>query len=93
MADTPKKRTTTPKAATADKAATTSKPRKTAAKKSANGMTADPVSSNGHALAQRSATHDEVASLAHAYWQDRGGKHGYHMEDWFRAEQELRGKA
>ena len=93
MAETPKKRTT--KAAAADKGATTAaKPRKTAAKKSANGATADPVAINGHNAAQeRSASHDDVARLAHTYWQQRGHKHGHHEEDWYRAEQELRGKA
>ena len=93
MADTPKKRTNS-KAATADKAKTAAKPRKPAVTKSANGVTADPVSSNGHAVAQeRSVSQEEVARLAHTYWQQRGGNHGYHIEDWFRAEQELRGKA
>lgn len=94
MADTPKKRTSTPKAAAADKATTTAKPRKTAAKKSSNAVTADPVSTNGHAAAQgRHVPHEEVARLAHTYWQQRGHKHGHHEEDWFRAEQELRSKA
>ena len=93
MAETPKKRTTT-KTASADKPATTAKPRKTAAKKSANGVSAEPIVINGHAAAhERAVPHDEVAKLAHTYWQERGGKHGYHVEDWFRAEQELRGKA
>jgi Protein of unknown function (DUF2934) len=92
MADTPKKRTST-KAPTANKSTTAAKPRKAPAKKSTNGV-ADPVSINGHAVAQeRSATHDEVARLAHTYWQQRGGNHGYHIDDWFRAEQELRSKA
>ena len=91
MTDTPKKRTT--KAASADKPKAAAKPRKTAAKKNAETETAKPVADNLHVMAQRSATHDEVAKLAHKYWQERGGNHGYHMEDWFRAEQELRGKA
>ena len=38
-------------------------------------------------------TQEEVAALAHRYWAERGYKHGNHVEDWFRAEQELRGKA
>jgi DUF2934 family protein len=36
---------------------------------------------------------EEVARLAHRYWTERGGQHGHDAEDWFRAEQELRGKA
>lgn len=88
MAETPKKtRTTTPKAATA-------KPRQAPAKKASNGATAAPVAVNGHVVEMpRVVSQDEVAILAHNYWQQRGQKHGYHMEDWFRAEQELHNKA
>lgn len=93
MADTPKKRTSTPKAS-AEKPAAAAKPRKTAPKKSAAAETANPVAPNGHAAVQgRSASHEDVARLAHKYWQQRGHKHGHHEEDWYRAEQELRGKA
>jgi hypothetical protein len=100
MADTPKKKTST-KAASAGKATAkvakatmAAKPRKIAAKKSASGAAADPVTINGHIAAQeRSVSHDEVARLAHTYWQQRGHKHGHHEEDWLRAEQALRGKA
>lgn len=38
-------------------------------------------------------SYDKVAELAHRYWIERGRQHGHHVEDWFRAEQELRGKA
>ncbi|HEY3704768.1 MAG TPA: DUF2934 domain-containing protein [Terracidiphilus sp.] len=99
MAETPKKKTsttkaaTTAKAATADKATTAAKPRKVAAKKGGNGVTADPVSLNGQAaINDQHVPHDEVARLAHTYWQQRGHKHGQHEDDWYRAEQELRGK-
>jgi hypothetical protein len=79
-------------AETVKKTRTAAKPRK-AATKSGNGVSADPVAQNHHAARQeRSLPHEEVARLAHSYWQQRGGKHGHHMEDWFRAEQELRGK-
>ena len=89
MADTPKKTTRT----TATKTATASKPRKAATKKTAEAATADPTSNNGHAVTQgRSVRHDDVAKLAHTYWQQRGGKHGHHEEDWYRAEQELSNK-
>lgn len=88
MADTPKKtRSAAPKTATA------AKPRKAASKKSTASDSADPVSVNGHgAASERSVSQDDVARLAHRYWQERGGRHGYHVEDWLRAEQELRGK-
>jgi hypothetical protein len=36
---------------------------------------------------------EEIARLAHKYWAERGHQDGYHEEDWYRAEQELRGKA
>lgn len=39
------------------------------------------------------ATHEQIALLAHRYWTERGFQHGSHEEDWYRAEQELRGKA
>jgi hypothetical protein len=35
----------------------------------------------------------EVAALAHRFWAERGYQHGQHVDDWFRAEQELRNKA
>jgi Protein of unknown function (DUF2934) len=90
MADTPKKRTT----ATKTKTATAAKPRKTAVKKSTTNGATGPVAINGHLTAQpKPVPYDEVAKLAHSYWQERGGNHGYHIEDWFRAEQELRHKA
>jgi len=36
---------------------------------------------------------EEVAALAHRFWAERGYQHGQHVDDWFRAEQELRNKA
>lgn len=38
-------------------------------------------------------SHEEVAQLAHRYWAERGHQQGGAEEDWFRAEQELLGKA
>jgi len=38
-------------------------------------------------------SHEQVARLAHHFWAERGRQHGHHEEDWYRAEQELRGKA
>jgi hypothetical protein len=59
------------------------KPRKTAAK--SNG-----VPSN---VTEMKPPIDQVAKLAHRFWAERGHKHGHHEEDWYRAEQELRGMA
>jgi hypothetical protein len=36
---------------------------------------------------------EEIARLAHEFWAERGQQDGHHEEDWFRAEQELFGKA
>ncbi len=41
----------------------------------------------------KSVSHEDVAQLAHRFWAERGFQHGHDAEDWFRAEQELRGKA
>ena len=38
-------------------------------------------------------SHEQVAELAHRFWDERGHEHGHHEEDWFRAEQLLRGNA
>jgi hypothetical protein len=60
-------------------------PRKTAAKKT-NGSMSNVTEMPGVA-------YNRVAELAHQFWIERGHQHGYDAEDWFRAEQELRGKA
>jgi hypothetical protein len=59
------------------------KPRKPAAKKTI-------VRANGKG---NSISHEQIAQLAHRFWTERGRQHGLHEEDWFRAEQELHGKA
>lgn len=88
MAETVKKASAKPKAP--------AKPRKTAASKAdaaENGT--HTAGSNGASsnLTRMRPPHDQVAQLAHKYWAERGHKHGHHEEDWYRAEQELRGKA
>jgi hypothetical protein len=35
---------------------------------------------------------EEIARLAYSYWEARGGEGGSPEDDWFRAEQEVRGK-
>jgi len=93
---------------TAKKAKAPAKPRKTAAKKAAapKNVTEMPAPAavtetvvtppNGAAVSNVIAmrpSHDQVALLAHKYWAERGYQHGHHVEDWLRAEHELRGKA
>jgi len=75
---------------TTKKAATAPAKTKSAAKSGAATATANGHSSN---VREFRAPHDQIAQLAHRYWVERGGQHGRHEEDWFRAEQELRGKA
>ena len=41
--------------------------------------------------AKRTPTHEEIAALAHKFWQQRGGHPGSDAEDWARAEKELKG--
>lgn len=45
------------------------------------------------AAPRASVSRDEIARLAHKFWAERGHQHGHHVEDWLRAEQELRKKA
>jgi len=73
-------------------ATTTAKPRKTAAKKKA----ADAPSKVTEIRVNReqvTVTREEIAELAHRLWNERGRQHGKDAEDWFRAEELLRGKA
>jgi hypothetical protein len=72
-----------------DVAKAAAKPRKTAAKKPTSMAKVIPISVSQ----EKPVSHEKVAELAHHYWQERGGTHGHDEEDWFRAEQELRGKA
>lgn len=72
---------TTKKAETAPKAA--AKPRKAASKITLVPKNETPVS----------ISPQQVAELAHRFWNERGRTHGSDADDWFRAEQLLRGKA
>jgi Protein of unknown function (DUF2934) len=78
MAETVRKSSAKPKAP--------AKPRKTAPKNAAENGASNNVT-------EIRFSHDQVAQLAHKYWADRGHLDGHHLEDWFRAEQELRAKA
>jgi len=86
MASSAKKPNGAPKAAT--------KPRTPAAKKAAVLQMEAPVKADVLQKGNHAAlSHEKVAELAHRFWNERGGAHGHDAEDWFRAEQELRGKA
>jgi hypothetical protein len=37
--------------------------------------------------------HDEIARLAYSYWESRGCQDGSSLEDWLRAERELRDRS
>ena len=44
-------------------------------------------------IARTEPTQDEIARLAYSYWESRGGQGGCSVEDWLRAERELRGRS
>jgi hypothetical protein len=69
------------------KTTTPKKPSKTATRTAAKKKSA-PVK-EPHMMVSR----EEIARLAHKFWAERGQQDGHHEEDWFRAEQELLGKA
>ena len=78
MAKSVKKSGAAPKAAAKTRKLAESKPAKKKTVASTNGS---------------SISHDQVAQLAHRFWNERGHVHGHHEEDWFRAEQALRSRA
>ena len=82
-----KKAVTTPAKKTAAKTADTPKP---AAKKAAAKKTPAAESEATKLPGKKKPpTQSEIAALAHQYWQERGGHHGSHNDDWLRAEKEL----
>jgi hypothetical protein len=77
-------------------ATTTPKPRKTAAKKKAADTPSNVTEitvSREQMTVTREISRDEIARLAHQLWNNRGRQHGHDADDWFQAEQLLRGKA
>jgi hypothetical protein len=62
------------------KAKTAAQPRKTATKKDNVAAISKPA-------------RDVIEQLAYRYWAQRGYQHGYAVQDWLRAERELRGRA
>jgi hypothetical protein len=86
MAKSVKKASAQPKTAVEPKAVEGTaavKPRKTISKKTNGSVTVTVMS----------LSHERVAMLAHQFWLERGQLHGYHEDDWFRAEQALLGMA
>ncbi|HVN92956.1 MAG TPA: DUF2934 domain-containing protein [Terracidiphilus sp.] len=86
MAKSVKKSGAAPKAAATPRKSAENNPteKKTVASANGNGST----NRNGSSL-----PHDQVAQLAHRFWNERGRVDGHHEEDWYRAEQELRARA
>lgn len=87
---TPAKKTTTPKKTTATKsvkAAGSGTSKKTTAK-SANGGASEPIAPSAGSKA--SPTHAQIAERAYHHFVARGRQHGFHEQDWLRAELELR---
>lgn len=77
-------------------ATTTPKPRKTAAKKKAADVPSNVTEitvAREQLTVTREIPREEIAVLAHKLWNDRGRQHGRDAEDWFHAEELLRGKA
>jgi hypothetical protein len=74
------------------KATTPKKPRATASNEAAPKTTA-PKNRAAKGNVTQMVSPEEIARLAHQYWAERGHRDGHHEEDWYRAEQELRGKA
>ncbi|MGI8745084.1 MAG: DUF2934 domain-containing protein [Bryobacteraceae bacterium] len=44
------------------------------------------------AVKETSDDHEEIARLAYQYYLERGGHHGSHEEDWYRAQQVVRSR-
>lgn len=86
------------KSSTTRKASTAKTPSKTATAKAAPTPIAEVATGAPKKTVKAKVTaigvsHEQVALLAHRFWAERGRQHGHHEDDWFRAEQELIGKA
>lgn len=75
-------------------ATATPKPRKAPARKKAMPSNVTEITVGREEMTiVRDIPRDEIARLAHQFWNERGRQHGHDAEDWLRAEQSLRGKA
>jgi hypothetical protein len=86
---TPKRQPAKATASTTGDNAAKAAPKKSPAKKSTPKKSA-PKKQPAKATAKSEPTKDQIAERAYELFLARGGKHGYHMEDWYRAEKELR---
>lgn len=83
----PKKRTTSRKK-TADVAPSTPEMEQPTAE-TASGAKQPPATAHS---AQGAADAEEIRRRAYQLWEQRGGTHGSHEDDWYRAEAEIRNK-
>ena len=75
-------------------ATATPKPRKTTTRKKAAPSNVTEITiAREEMTISREISRDEIAQLAHQFWNERGRQHGHDADDWLRAEQLLRGKA
>jgi len=65
--------------------------KKTVAKAAVKKAVAKKVPAAKAVKTKKTPTFEEISALAHKYWEERGGHHGSHGEDWARAEKELKG--
>jgi len=49
-----------------------------------------PVASPAYSRPPKTPSHEEIARLAYSYWELRGRPEGSDLEDWLRAERELK---
>jgi hypothetical protein len=90
MAETAKKRVTAkPKTAATKAGPARVKKAGLTMKKTAGPKLMKPAVEPDSAVVPR----EEIEKLAHRFWAERGYQHGSAEVDWFRAEQELRGRA
>jgi len=66
------------------KAKATAKPRTSAASTKKAAAVGKPVTA-------KTPSREEIAQLAYRYWAERGGQNGQDLQDWLRAERELKG--
>jgi hypothetical protein len=85
----PRKRTA--KTAAADRTLPASKPRTPRATQHRSAKPASAaIAVVRHARVPAPLSNERIAELAYSYWLARGCQGGDHLEDWFRAEHELR---
>ncbi len=88
MAETVKKTTRKPKSKSNAKTQANSGGKKAAGTNGVGASNGTPSN-----VTEMKISREQIAQLAHRFWTERGGQHGHHEEDWFRAEMELRSKA